>query len=111
MDGLTPAGPPAPLPSAVESDLDETTRPAAPAARPAPGLPAAERARYLQLPALSPDIARLAREATAGTRDPETAARRISAFLRTTYRYTPPPPRRTPRPPLRALLCVRRSRH
>ena len=73
------------------------------------GLPVAERARYLQLPELSPDVARLAREATAGTRDPETAARRISAFLSTTYRYTLALRRETTRPPLEEFLFVRRS--
>ncbi|HWN15068.1 MAG TPA: DUF3488 and transglutaminase-like domain-containing protein [Candidatus Dormibacteraeota bacterium] len=109
MGGLSTSSATARLHYVVESELEEPTRPAALVARPGAGLPVAERARYLQLPELSPDVARLAREATAGTRDPETAARRISAFLSTTYRYTLALRRETTRPPLEEFLFVRRS--
>ena len=45
-------------------------------------------ARYTQLPALSPRIARLAREVTAGSRDPYDAARRLTAWLSRELTYT-----------------------
>lgn len=109
MGGLTTASATARLHYVVESELEAPGRPIAPGAGPAPGLAAAERARYLQLPALSPDIARLAREATAGTRDAGTAARRIGAYLSTRYRYTLALRRETARPPLEEFLFVRRS--
>ena len=112
MSGVSTSSATARLHYVVESELEETLRPAAPAARRGPGLPALsadERARFLQLPALSSDIARLAREAAAGARDPELVARRIGAFLSTNYRYTLALRRETERPPLEEFLFVRRS--
>jgi len=109
MGGLSTASATARLHYVVESELEEPSRPLAPGPRPAPGLTTADRARYLQLPPLSPDIARLAREASAGTRDAGTAARRISAYLSTRYRYTLALRRETARPPLEEFLFVRRS--
>jgi protein-glutamine gamma-glutamyltransferase len=109
MSGLSTASATARLHYVVESELEEPSGPAGPGPRPAPTLSAAERARYLQLPALSPDIRRLAREATAATRDADTAARRISAYLSTSYRYTLALKRETARPPLEEFLFVRRS--
>jgi hypothetical protein len=109
MGSLSTASATARLHYVVESELEEPGRPVAPGTRPAPGLTAADRARYLQLPALSPDIARLAREATAGTRDAATAARRIGVYLSTRYRYTLALRRETARPPLEEFLFVRRS--
>jgi protein-glutamine gamma-glutamyltransferase len=109
MGGLSTASATARLHYVVESELDEPVPPTAPVSRPAPGLAAAERVRYLQLPALSPDIARLAREATGGARDADTAARRLSVYLSTRYRYTLALKRETARPPLEEFLFVRRS--
>ena len=51
-------------------------------------LPEQERRRFLQLPDLSPEIARLARDVTAGSRDPLEAANRLSLFLSTNYSYS-----------------------
>jgi hypothetical protein len=93
----------------VESELEGRGRPRPGAGPLAPALTEAERERYLQLPPLSPDIARLAREARAGARDRETAARRISAYLSTNYRYTLALKRQSDRPPLEEFLFVRRS--
>lgn len=93
----------------VESEVEALGRPSAPATRRAPPLTAAERARYLQLPALSPEIARLAREAAGDSADPATVARRITAHLSTHYRYTLALRRQTTRPPLEEFLFVRRS--
>ncbi|HJV56325.1 MAG TPA: DUF3488 and transglutaminase-like domain-containing protein [Methylomirabilota bacterium] len=109
MGGLTTSSATARLHYLVESELEEPGRPLAPGTRAAPGLTAADRARYLQLPALSPDVARLAREATAGARDPDIAARRVGEFLSTRYRYTLALRRETTRPPLEEFLFVRRS--
>ena len=112
MSGVSTSSATARLHYVVESELEDTLRPAAPASRQGPGvsvLSAEDRARFLQLPALSPDIARLAREAAADARDPETVARRISAFLSTNYRYTLALRRETARPPLEEFLFVRRS--
>ncbi|HEX5530975.1 MAG TPA: transglutaminase domain-containing protein, partial [Methylomirabilota bacterium] len=109
MGGLSTASATARLHYVVESELEEPGRPLAPGTRPAPGLTPADRARYLRLPPLSPDIARLAREASAGARDASTAARRIGAYLSTRYRYTLALRRETARPPLEEFLFVRRS--
>ena len=75
---------------------------------PASELSALERDRYLQLPALSPGIAALAREVTSGSRDPYRAARTLNAFLSTRFRYTLAKPQ-TEREPLEEFLFVRRS--
>lgn len=105
MGGLSTSSAPARLHYVVESELESPDR----RGRPAPSLPAGERARYLQLPALAPEIAQLAREVRAGARDPETAARRISEHLSTTYRYSLALKRQSDRPPLEEFLFVRRS--
>jgi len=72
----------------VESELE--TPPPAGTRVPAAGaaLDPEDRRRYLQLPPLSPDIARLAREVTARTRDPYDAAARLTLHLSTNYRYS-----------------------
>jgi hypothetical protein len=44
--------------------------------------------RYLELPTLSPRIARLARDVTQGSRDPYEAAGRLTRFLAANYRYS-----------------------
>jgi transglutaminase-like putative cysteine protease len=86
---------------------------------PSPGAPAdssivvtelSERARnrYLQLPPLSPAIAKLARDMTAGTRSPRDAAVRLTDYLSTTFRYTLAKPQ-TSMDPLDEFLFERRS--
>lgn len=44
--------------------------------------------RYLQLPPLSPQIGRLARQLTRGVSDPREQAKRIEAYLKANYQYT-----------------------
>jgi hypothetical protein len=63
----------------------------------------------LQLPPLSPAIPRLARDVTAGSRDPWEAALRLSHFLSTRYRYTLALKQTTALEPLEEFLFVRRS--
>jgi len=109
MDGLTVSSPGARLHYVVESELDLPGGPSGAGRRTAPALTAAQRARYLQLPPLAPEIARLAREVTAGSADPEAAARRISAHLSANYRYTLALKRQTALAPLEEFLLVRRS--
>lgn len=72
----------------VESELElpppvGTRVPAAGAA-----LDPEERRRFLQLPATSPAVRRLALDASAGSRDLYETAARISLFLSTNYRYS-----------------------
>jgi transglutaminase-like putative cysteine protease len=109
MGGLTTSSASGRLHYVVESEVETGGRSSMSRARPAPPLGATERTRFLQLPAVSPEIARLAREAAAGATDPATAARRISAYLSTHYRYTLALRRETARPPLEEFLFVRRS--
>jgi len=90
----------------AESEL-ETTSPSPPAGG-GPELTGAQRARYLQLPRLSPGIARLAREVTAGTHDPYEAAQRLNTFLSARFRYTLSKPQ-TALEPLEEFLFIRRS--
>lgn len=110
MDGLSVANATARLHYVVESEVEAPgwSRRVEPG-RKTPGLSATERERYLQLPALSPDIPRLARAVTAGAPDPETAARRIRDHLSDHYRYTLALKRQSARPPLEEFLFVRRS--
>lgn len=105
MGGLSTSYAPARLHYVVESEIESSDRRVRP---PAPLSPA-ERSRYLQLPALSPEVARLAREIRADASDAQTTAQRISAYLSTTYRYTLALKRQTSRPPLEEFLFVRRS--
>ena len=105
MGGLSTSHGPARLHYVVESEVESSDRRVRP---PAP-LSSAERARYLQLPALSPEVAQLAREVRAGAPDAQTTAQRISAHLSTSYRYTLALKRQTGRPPLEEFLFVRRS--
>ena len=108
MDGLTASSPSARLHYVVESEIDGPGR-LGTGRRTSPALTADERARYLQLPPLPPEIARLAREVTGGSRDAETAAGRISAHLSANYRYTLALKRQTALAPLEEFLFVRRS--
>ena len=110
MGGLSVASATARLHYVVESELEAPGRPRAHVGRLTPPLTPAERERYLQLPALAPEIRRLARDVRAGTPDAETAARRISAHLSSSnYRYTLVLTRQSARPPLEEFLFVRRS--
>jgi hypothetical protein len=105
MGGLSTSHAPSRLHYFVESEVESPDR----RARPGPPLSAAERMRYLQLPALSAEITRLAREVRADAPDAQTAARRISDHLSTHYRYTLALKRQTDRTPLEEFLFVRRS--
>jgi transglutaminase-like putative cysteine protease len=105
MGGLSTSHAPARLHYLVESEVEPPDR----RARAKATLSSAERARYLQLPALSPEVAQLARAIRAGAADPQTAAERISAHLSTSYRYSLALKRQTSRPPLEEFLFVRRS--
>ncbi len=109
MGGLSTSNASGRLHYTVESEVETLGRPSVSAARPAPPLGAAERARFLQLPAVSPDVARLAREAAGGASDPAIAAQRVGAYLSTRYRYTLALRHETARPPLEEFLFVRRS--
>ena len=109
MDGLTVSSPGARLHYVVESEIESPGRRLDAGRRASPALTAADRARFLQLPPLAPEIARLAREVTAGSADAEAAAGRISAHLSTNYRYTLALKRQTALAPLEEFLFVRRS--
>ncbi len=69
----------------------------------------ADAARYLQLPAVPPRIADLAREVTAGTRTQAQAAAALTVFLSRDYQYTLALERRTTLDPLEEFLFVRRN--
>jgi protein-glutamine gamma-glutamyltransferase len=109
MEGLTVSSAAARLHYVVESEL-EGPGPRRPPGRrrPAP-LSAEDRARFLQLPALSPDVALLARDVIAGAPDAETAAARVSDHLSTRYRYTLDLGRPAARAPIEEFLFVRRA--
>jgi hypothetical protein len=109
MGGLSVSNATARLHYVVDSELEAPGRPAAHVGRLTPALTPAERERYLQLPALPPEVGRLARGVRAGAPDAETAARRISAHLSGNYRYTLALTRQSARPPLEEFLFVRRS--
>jgi transglutaminase-like putative cysteine protease len=105
MGALSTSHAPARLHYLVESEVESPDR----RARPPVPLPAAERERYLQLPALSREVAQLAHQVRAGAPDAQTIARRIRDHLSTSYRYTLALKRQTSRPPLEEFLFVRRS--
>jgi len=109
MGGLSMSSAAARLHYVVESELEGPGPPRAVARRRPLPLTADERARFLQLPALPPEIGRLAREVTAGTRDAETAAGRVSAHLSAHYRYSLNLKRQSALDPLEEFLFVRRS--
>src|SRR5207249_6870746 len=72
----------------VESELELPLGTSTPSSSAGAVLSQAARNRFLQLPALSPGIARLAREVTAGSRSPWEAAARLNRHLSTSFRYT-----------------------
>ena len=90
----------------VESELE--VPPALPVGAAGAGMSDAARNRYLQLPMLSPRIRRLARDATAGSRDTYDAAVKLNRFLSTRYRYALAKPE-TSRDPLDEFLFARGS--
>jgi transglutaminase-like putative cysteine protease len=67
------------------------------------------RARFTQLPALSPRIAGLAREVTAGSADPYDAARRLTEWLARNLSYTRTLERPAGADPIEDFLFVRRA--
>jgi protein-glutamine gamma-glutamyltransferase len=90
----------------AESELEMP--PAAFTAVPVPELSDRARARYLQLPPLSPRIARLAREVAVGSHDPYESAVKLDRFLSSRFRYVLAKPQ-TSLDPLEEFLFVRRS--
>jgi transglutaminase-like putative cysteine protease len=111
MDGLTVSSPSARLHYVVDSEIDTAGRPLGIGRRASPALSAVDRARFVQLPSLPPEIERLAREVTAGSADAAAAAGRLSAHLSAHYRYTLALKRQTQTTlaPLEEFLFVRRS--
>ena len=92
----------------VESELETPPPPGTRVSAAGAALSDQERRRFLQLPDLSPEIARLARDVTAGSRDPLEAAHRLSLFLSTNYGYSLSK-RETSVDLLQDFLFVRRS--
>jgi transglutaminase-like putative cysteine protease len=75
----------------------------------APPLDAETRARFLQLPSLSPRITELARRVAGDSPEPEVIARRLERFLSQEFRYTLTLEQKTGLEPLLEFLFVRRS--
>jgi len=92
----------------VESELESSPAPLATVRGGAAELSGMARNRYLQLPPLSPGVARLAREVTAGSHEPYEAAAKLNHFLSSRFRYTLAKPQ-TSLEPLDEFLFVRRS--
>ena len=92
----------------VESELELSPTPFATVRGAAAELSGVARNRYLQLPPLSPSVARLAREVTAGSHEPYEAAVKLNHFLSSRFRYTLAKPQ-TSLEPLDEFLFVRRS--
>jgi hypothetical protein len=109
MGGLSVSNAAARLHYVVESELEGAGAPRAAGGRRGPPLSAVERARYVQLPPLAPEILRLAREVSAGARDAEAAAERIGRHLSANYRYTLSLKHHSALSPLEEFLFVRRS--
>jgi len=93
----------------VDSELEPLRPPDMPVPGAGTGFTESEHRRYLQLPTLSPMISKLARETTAGSRDPYEAALKLTAFLSLKYKYTLGLKRQTQLEPLEEFLFVRRS--
>src|SRR5262249_45109931 len=108
MDSLMVPAATARLQYIVASELDEKL-PGRSWPRAAPPLDGDALARYLQLPPLAPRVEALAREAAAGSTDPQEIAVRLSAFLSSRYRYTLVLERQTALDPVEEFLFVRRS--
>jgi transglutaminase-like putative cysteine protease len=109
MGGLSVSNAAARLHYVVESELEGAAPLRAAVRRRGLPLSAVERARYVQLPPLAPEILRLAREVSAGARDAEAAAERIGRHLSANYRYTLSLKHHSALSPLEEFLFVRRS--
>jgi transglutaminase-like putative cysteine protease len=107
MGGFMAPSPIARLSYTVYSELEDAAarRPQ----RPAPPLDEAARARYLQLPALSPRVAALARRIAGDSEDPGETARRLAAHLSREFRYTLTLERVTALDPVEEFLFVRKA--
>jgi len=92
----------------VESELEPVPAPSTTVRGAGTEFVRAERDRYLQLPPVSPGIIRLAREVTAGGRDPYDMALKLNTFLSSRFQYTLAKPQ-TALEPLEEFLFVRRS--
>jgi hypothetical protein len=110
MGAVTVPSPGARLRYTVESELEGPFPAGGPPPR-APRLHRGERDRYLQLPALGPEIPALARQVAAGSANPWQIAERIEAFLIREFRYTLDIARGNDPEPLREFLLVRRAGH
>ncbi|HEV8436635.1 MAG TPA: DUF3488 and transglutaminase-like domain-containing protein [Methylomirabilota bacterium] len=108
MGSVSVSAPSARLHYQVESELEGPPAPSTTVRGAGSEFPPRVRGRYLQLPPLSPGVARLAREVTAGSHDPLDAARKLNAFLSSRFRYTLAKPQ-TALDPLEEFLFVRRS--
>lgn len=106
LDGVTSPVPQARLRYRALSELELPARRPTGAVRP---LSDEERARYLQLPLLSPRVRALAREVTRQSPDPWTAALRLTHHLQTTLRYSLELQRTPGVDPLEDFLFVSRS--
>jgi transglutaminase-like putative cysteine protease len=108
MGGFMVPSPIARLSYTVYSELEEVAAPRR-SLRPAPPLDAAARARYLQLPALSPRVAALARQVAGDSEDPGEIARRLATHLSRAFRYTLTLERVTALDPVEEFLFVRKA--
>jgi transglutaminase-like putative cysteine protease len=108
MGSLSVPTPSARLHYQVESELDGPPAPIGMSSRARGGVSDLDRGRYLQLPPLSRAITGLARQVTAGSRDPYDAALKLNAFLSSRFHYTLAKPQ-TGLEPLEEFLLVRRS--
>jgi len=93
---------------AVESELEESLQGSRETASVRDPLDPAGRARYLQLPVISPRIPALARQIHE-TRGPEDAARALTEYFAHDFRYTLNLTRTTSLSPLEEFLFVRRA--
>ena len=106
LDGVTSPVPRARLRYRALSELELPARRPTGAGRP---LSDEERARYLQLPLLSPRVRALAREVTRQSPEPWPAALRLTHYLQTTLRYSLELQRTPGVDPLEDFLFVSRS--
>jgi len=106
LDGVTSPVPRARLHYRALSELELLARRPTGAVRP---LSDEERARYLQLPLLSPRVRALAREVTRQSPEPWPAALRLTHYLQTTLRYSLELQRTPGADPLEDFLFVSRS--
>jgi len=106
LDGVTSPVPQARLRYRALSELELPARRPIGAVRP---LSDEERARYLQLPLLSPRVRALAREVTRPSPEPWPAALRLTQYLQTTLRYSLELQRTPGVDPLEDFLFVSRS--